>query len=73
MYVNGQRTCMRKPRQSMPEPAHIDWPDLTEKGGVKGRSQANIAAFLDRIGAELAFNELAYCTVLRRTRPRNRS
>ena len=48
-----------------PEPA-IDWPDLTEKGNARGRSQANIAAFLDRIGAGLAFNELAYCTVMRR-------
>ncbi len=44
----------------------IDWPELTEKGGGKGRSQRNIAVFLDRIGAKLAFNALAYCTVLRR-------
>jgi len=44
----------------------IDWPELTEKGGAKGRSQKNIAVFLDHIGAELTFNGLACCTVVRR-------
>ena len=42
------------------------WPDRSEKGGVKSRSQTNIGAFLDHIGARLAFNELACCTVIRR-------
>ena len=42
------------------------WPDRSEKGGVKARSQTNIGAFLDHIGAQLAFNELACCTVIRR-------
>ena len=42
------------------------WPDRSEKGGVKSRSQTNIGAFLDHIGARLAFNELACGTVIRR-------
>jgi hypothetical protein len=44
----------------------IEWPDLTEKGHVKGRSQANIAAFLAHAGVELAHNEFAYRTIVRR-------
>ena len=44
----------------------IDYPDLTEKGHAKGRSQANIAAFLDAAGVELAHNEFAYQTIIRR-------
>lgn len=44
----------------------IEYPDLTEKGGVKGRSQANIHAFLDAAGVEIAHNEFAYQTIVRR-------
>ena len=44
----------------------IEWPELTEKGLVKGRSQANIAAFLAHAGVELAHNEFAYQTIIRR-------
>ncbi len=65
MYVNGHAVHADASQIEVRSQA-IDWPDLTEKGNARGRSQANIAAFLDRIGAELAFNELAYCTVLRR-------
>ena len=43
----------------------IDWPELSEKGGAKGRSQKNLAVFLDHIGAELTFNGLSCCTVVR--------
>ncbi len=65
MYVNGHAVHADASQIEVRSQA-IDWPDLTEKGNARGRSQANIAAFLDRIGAELAFNGLAYCTVLRR-------
>ena len=44
----------------------IEWQELTEKGLVKGRSQANIAAFLAHAGVELAHNEFAYQTIIRR-------
>ena len=47
------------------------WPERSEKGGVKSRRQTNIGAFLDHIGARLAFNELACCTVIRRAGLRN--
>lgn len=44
----------------------INYPDKTEKGAVKGRSQANIAAFLEAAGVEVAHNEFAYQTIVRR-------
>ena len=43
MYMNGHALHADASQIAVPEPAHIDWPDLTEKGGAKGRSQANIA------------------------------
>jgi predicted P-loop ATPase len=66
MLMNGHAAKAEASQIVVSDCGRIDWPELTEKGGVKGRSQANIAAFLDRIGASLAFNELAYCTVIRR-------
>ena len=44
----------------------IDWPETTRDGDVRKRSQANIAAFLDSRGVELAHDEFAYRTVIRR-------
>ena len=50
MFMNGH-AAHADAAQIEVRSREIEWPDLTEKGGVKGRSQANIAAFLDRIGA----------------------
>ena len=66
--ANGQ-AVKTEPMQKV-APGHgmiwIDYPDLNEKGAARGRSQANIAAFLDHAGVELAHNEFAYQTIVRR-------
>jgi predicted P-loop ATPase len=61
--ANGQAA---EPAVSVRETGWIDYPDLNEKGAVRGRSQANIAAFLDQAGVQLAHNEFAYQTLIRR-------
>jgi predicted P-loop ATPase len=66
MLMNGHAAKAEAAQIMIQDRGRIDWPELTEKGGVKGRSQQNIAAFLGHIGAELAFNGLAHCTVVRR-------
>jgi len=46
--------------------ASIDWPDLTERGGARGRSQPNIETFLKHTGVTLAFDAMAYRTIVTR-------
>lgn len=66
MHMNGHAVQGDLSQIVAPVGSKIDWPEVTEKGGPKGRSQRNIAAFLEHIGATLAFNELTYCTIIRR-------
>ncbi|MEJ2229006.1 MAG: virulence-associated E family protein, partial [Alphaproteobacteria bacterium] len=45
---------------SSTEDGGIDWIQLTEKGGVKGRSQKNIRQFIDHVGLSLSYDEMTY-------------
>jgi predicted P-loop ATPase len=42
------------------------WPDIDQNNVPRGKSQSNIAAFLDRIGAEVFYDEFAARHMIRR-------
>ena len=72
MYANGHAVYAAAgetaaPPIVIPSSGDIDWPELTGKGQAKGRSQQNIAVFLNHAGVSLAWNEMSYRTVVRRS------
>ena len=70
MYANGHAVYAAgetaAPPIVIPSSGDIDWPEPTGKGGAKGRSQQNVAAFLNHAGVSLAWNEMTYRIVIRR-------
>ena len=53
-------------RQRRASGVSINWPDLTERGGARGRSQPNIELFLKHAGVSLSFDSMAYRTIVSR-------
>ncbi len=72
MYANGHAVYAAAgetaaPPIVIPRCGFIDYPEMDGKDRVKGRSQPNIAAFLNHAGVSLAWNEMSYRTVVRRS------
>jgi predicted P-loop ATPase len=56
-------TVIRFPNRS----ASVDWPDAQQNGAASPRSQRNIEAFLEHVGARLSFNTLSHRYIVTRS------